>query len=274
MEKEVREEQPVSIPRSVQFAMTAHGGAGREYRISVAYPAEAPPDEGYPAVYVLDAGAVFATAVETVRLQARRGDLSGVAPSVVVGVGYPTDQPFPPARYEDFTMPAPPEELPSLRDGRLWPPMGGADMFASFLVDELMPEMERRYPLDRARRKLVGHSLGGLFVLHMLFTRPEAFRTYVAGSPSIHWNRGVLRERERFFAARVRAERLEADVLLAAGELEDGHPSGMNANAREQAERLASLAPFGVRAEYREFAGEGHLSVLPVLLSHAARFGS
>jgi len=29
-----------------------------------------------------------------------------------------------------------------------------------------------------------------------------------------------------------------------------------------------------VRAEYREFADEGHLSVLPVLLSHAARFGS
>ncbi len=263
----------VHVPRSDSFALVSPE-SGREYRILLACPEEPPPEGGYPVYYFLDGNAVFATAVEAARLLSRRRGEPVVAPAIVVGIGYPTEQVFDPSRFYDFTMPVRPEELSFLPDGRPMPMLGGADAFAMFIKEVLKPAVERRFPIDRSRQTLFGHSLGGLFALRMLFAFPDAFRTYIAGSPSIHWNRRPLRELEKAFAASVRGEPTDVRVLIAAGELEDGHHSGMNGNAREQAGRLAALASYGVRSEYREFAGEDHLSVLPVLISHGLRFAS
>ncbi len=46
-----------------------------------------------------------------------------------------------------------------------------------------------------------GHSLGGLFALHGLFTRPELFDAWISVSPSLHWdNRYLFRRANEFFA--------------------------------------------------------------------------
>lgn len=60
--------------------------------------------------------------------------------------------------------------------------------------------------------------------------------------------------------------------MIAVGEREQGHSSRMSENARELAERLAAVSPSGVRTAFYEFAGEDHISLLPVLMSHAARY--
>jgi pimeloyl-ACP methyl ester carboxylesterase len=50
-----------------------------------------------------------------------------------------------------------------------------------------------------SREALYGHSYGGLFALHALFTRPKAFDCYIASSPSIWWNsRCILHEAKEF----------------------------------------------------------------------------
>ncbi|WP_423748908.1 alpha/beta hydrolase [Caldibacillus debilis] len=263
----------VTIPGTEQRVMYSRDGK-REYRIFLAKPDGDPPPSGFPVIYLLDANAVFGTMVEAVRVQARRPEKTGVFPAVVVGIGYPTEMPFAPARFYDFTLPVPAAELPPGPDGAAWPELGGAEAFLAFIEEELKPEIESELPIDSGRRTLFGHSLGGLFALHVLFTRPAAFRTYIAGSPSIHWNERPLREAERQFVSRLERETLNIDLLLAAGELEKSHPSRINANARELAERLSPLAGCGLHVEFKEFEGEGHVSVLPALISRAVRFAS
>ncbi len=59
---------PVSIARSEQYKVYSRV-ENREYRIYVAWPAEEPPPDGYPVLYILDANAVFGTVVEAIRLR-------------------------------------------------------------------------------------------------------------------------------------------------------------------------------------------------------------
>ena len=64
---------------------------------------------------------------------------------------------------------------------------GGADLFLAFLQKELVPEIDRRYRTT-PYRVLLGHSLGGLFILHAFASSPELFRAWVALSPPAFWN--------------------------------------------------------------------------------------
>ncbi|CAG7638356.1 Ferri-bacillibactin esterase BesA [Paenibacillus solanacearum] len=265
------EDREVTIPRTVQRVMRSRSG-NRAYRISVAVPAEAAPSGGYPVIYVLDANSVFGTMTEAVRVQGRRPERTGVDPAIVVGIGYETDAPFADERYYDFTPPVSDAELPKRPDGKAWPEVGGAEAFLTFIEDELKPAIEGEFAIDASRQTIFGHSLGGLFVLHALFTRPGTFRTYIAGSPSIHWSKRLVMEEERAFAACLEDRRIGVNLLIAVGELERSHPSGMNRHAEEMADRLSALADAGLRVEFKQFEGEGHVSVLPGLISRALRF--
>jgi len=65
------------------------------------------------------------------------------------------------------------------------PTVGEADQFLSVIEKQAIPLIEREYRVDSQHRILVGGSLGGLFTLYALFTRPELFQGYVAASPSV-----------------------------------------------------------------------------------------
>ena len=62
---------------------------------------------------------------------------------------------------------------------------GDAPKFLAFLKKELFPLIESNYRVDISRRVLMGHSFGGTFTLYALFTEPELFSGYVAGSPPV-----------------------------------------------------------------------------------------
>lgn len=255
----------VTVPNSEVRVMHARDD-GREYRILVARPAGAPPPAGFPVLYVLDGNAAFATVAEAVRVQSRRAAATGVAPAVVVGIGYPTDGPYDETRrIRDFTTPADPARLPPRPDGSPWPANGGADAFLRFLVEEVKPAIARDVPVDRTRDALFGHSLGGLFVLHTLFTRPDSFRAYAAISPSLWWNdRAILEEERRFAASSPPSGRR---LLIAVGGLE------RQRNMVDDAEALAARlsAPGTLQVVQRTFEGENHGSIVPTALSHALR---
>ncbi|WP_307892735.1 alpha/beta hydrolase [Bacillus swezeyi] len=261
---------PVAIPGTEQRLMRSKDGK-RSYRIFIGRPHGEPPPEGYPVIYLLDANSVFGTMIEAVRMQGRRPDKTGVVPAVIVGIGYETDAPFDPGRYYDFTLPMPGRELPQRPDGTDWPEPGGAEAFLSFIEEHLKPVIEQEFNIDAKRQAIFGHSLGGLFVLQVLFTKPALFQTYIAGSPSIHWNKPFFDE-EHEFVSRLQETDVKVNVLLGAGELEKTHKSRMNDNAIKLAERLSALEHCGVSAEFIEFKEEGHISVLPVLISKALRF--
>lgn len=64
----------------------------------------------------------------------------------------------------------------------------------------MKPAVKARFPQAKVTRQaLYGHSYGGLFALHTLFTRPGLFDCYIASSPSIWWNdRFIMQEATNF----------------------------------------------------------------------------
>jgi uncharacterized protein len=246
--------------------------SGREFRIMVSIPEEAAPEAGYPVLYVLDGDACFGTAAEAVRLLTRKPH--GYDSAIVVGLSYPS--PLVPGRerFFDYTMPANPDRLPKRGDGSPWPPIGGADEFLYFMEKELKPAVEERYTVDRSRQGLFGHSLGGFFVLHALFTRRHDFQTYIAGSPSIWWNDRMLLEEERVFVQELESiagTDGEMRLFIAVGELEGGHRSRIFEDSSEMAQRLAGLEGKGLQVHFKEYEGDGHVSVIPSLIGRGIR---
>lgn len=256
---------PVMLPRSERWEMRS--GHGATYRVYVAWPADAPPAAGFPLICQLDGDATFATTVESIRTRAHRTDATAVVPSIVVGVG--SD-----ARSEDFADEA------------------GRTRFLRFLTDELLPAIAKRFAVDPERRALIGHSLGGLFVLETLLETslmPRGpFSTYVAISPSI-WRGGeALWQRVRNFRP---AAGSPPRLLITVGEYEqrlapwqEGQPNAAELLARrearqmvDQAERFAealmAVAP-EMTVHYRLLAGEDHASAVLRSMGDALRLTS
>ncbi|OCC00657.1 hypothetical protein BA190_32885 [Labrys sp. WJW] len=246
---------------------------GRTYLVNVALPEGAPPPQGFPIVYVLDAGACFGTMLEAVRMQSRRPARTGVEAAIVVGIGYDTQETFDiDQRLHDLT-PSVTQEFPG---------SGGANEFLDFLETDLLPACERRYTADPRRRLLFGHSLGGLFALHVLFTRPYLFSSVAAASPSLWWDGGALKA-ERLFCARYDRLAQHTRLLICIGALERGLPAGLlklqpNAGdkhmvdrARELATRLQALNDPLLNISFVEFADENHASVVPAAISRSLR---
>ncbi|WP_423802974.1 alpha/beta hydrolase [Paenibacillus dendrobii] len=261
----------VVIPSAEQWVLRSRAER-RIYRIMVARPAGEPPPGGYPVIYLLDGNSVFATMVEALRLQCRRPDQTGVLPAIVVGIGYETNGPYATERFYDLT-PLPSMEYRKRSDDDPVPEQGGAKAFLQFIEEELKPQIESEFPVDRRRQALFGHSLGGLFALYALLSKPESFQYYIAGSPSLHWNQEYMLELERDFVAKSKERPIHARVLLGVGELEKTHVCRNCDRARALTDRLTAIPEdIGVKAEYKEFENEGHVSVLPILVSRALRF--
>ena len=92
------------------------------------------------------------------------------------------------------------------------------------------------------------------------------------GSPSIHWNQEYLQELEQRFVERVKEEPCHVRLLCLAQESTRG-PMSPALHQRIRARRTSgAVSAYGIRAEFKQFEDEGHLSVLPVLISRGLRF--
>ncbi|MBY8824150.1 alpha/beta hydrolase [Sphingomonas colocasiae] len=273
--------RPYSRHGSVEWTLRSR--SGRLFQIYVARPDEPPPEQGYPVIYVTDPSWSFATLADTL-WQSRR--LYG--PAVVVGVGYPSAAEIANRSY-DLTI----ARLPDADDEHRGAagPTGGAEAFFGFIEEELKPVVEKAMPIDRSRQALFGHSFGGLFALHVLFSHPESFDTYVAGSPSIWWGGdAVLREKDAFVSGRGSGD-APRRLLLTVGGLEEeltedfvqakkrglDLPSAsvlkgyaMVRKTRGLAEDLKRVP--GLVVDLRVYEGETHPSSIPAYLGSGGRF--
>ena len=63
---------------------------------------------------------------------------------------------------------------------------GGGDKFLDYLEDELMPRINKEYRTAKFNT-IMGHSLGGLLVMHSFHSRPTLFQAHLAFSPAVWW---------------------------------------------------------------------------------------
>lgn len=262
-------ESPVVLPGAKQFDLES--AKGQKYRIYLSLPEGEIPAAGRPVIYLSDANGSFPILATLARRRSRTG-----AGSVVVGIGYPTEdrQIQTERRAYDLTPRASDEWLKKQPVPVQNQKTGGNDEFLDFIEKEVKPLIESRVKIDRSHQMLFGHSFGGLLVLHALFTRPDSYQYYAASSPSIWFNdRSILKEEEAFIKKHTGKE-LPVHLWVTVGELEQRSPGGkavgpaisqdlrQAANGRELIDRLSKASIQGFEATYTDLPGEDHGSAV------------
>jgi len=216
-----------------QFDVVAEG-LGR-YTIDVSLPSgHEAGGARYPVVLVTDGNTLF-DIVHTVAHGRFAGISPAISPSILVGVGYPTDEGMASwygRRNYDFAdecaMTDPLGQIlhgffDQMKNAEGKPALqiraGGYQRFMAFLRDELLPALATRYPIDlAARHTLVGHSSGGYFALRAMYDPTSPFRRYVAVSPSVGLAEGTIRRAEAAYAAA--HQDLDVDLFVYCGSVE------------------------------------------------------
>lgn len=252
-----------TMPSTHMWDMTAD--SGKIYRIFVSFPEVDAPTEGFPVLYVLDGNASFASFAETRRVQ----EGSDVGKSIIVGVGYPTQQPYDGRRLYDLTGAPPPPpwdvELANLESG-------GWDKFLDFLTVELRTEISKRYKINLNRQALFGHSLGGLFAIHALYSQPDAFHAIIAASPSLFWHERRMLKEEQDFASRLKAWKIPKVSRLMVVMAENEETILERWDPESFAKRMEPLSAYGLRIRSKTYAGEGHMTVPSRAVTETLRF--
>jgi hypothetical protein len=149
----------------------------------------------------------------------------------------------------------------SLRKGEkaaLPPTAGEADRFLAFLGTELVPYVDGQFR-TLPYRAFAGHSFGGLFALHALFTRPDLFQATLAVSPTFPWDSDyILRLARPFFAEKKEARHALFVAIGNEQELEPGF--------RSLRELARASGADGFEATFREYPDDDHGSL--VLAAH------
>ena len=152
---------------------------GEERPIWVYTPEDMDKSKKYPVLYILDGDSNYDGAITLMNHQSRFAQI----PKMII-VAIPNTN-----RTLDLT----PSRMIVSRDGNAIPEgvNGGGEEFTSFLEKELIPYIEKKYPVT-THKTLIGHSLGGLLVINTLIHHPEIFNNYIAIDPSLWWNNQKL----------------------------------------------------------------------------------
>lgn len=237
---------PVYPPHTVvnsQLRVLTTKVPGRTYQLHIGLPANYAknPDKKYPVVYVTDGYWDFE------KLHVIRGSLvfDKVVPEfIVVGLGYAgTDLDYGALRVRELS----PVPIGKMGDS------GHAADFLKVIEEEVIPLVEREYRADPSYRVLGGASLGGLFTLYAMYTRPELFNAYIAVTPAVVLNSDWLLGYEEAFAKA--GKQLKGRLYVTVGQNEGaGYVGGVfRYNARVASRKYPNLA-----YDFRVIDGERH----------------
>ena len=130
----------------------------------------------YPAVYILDANVAFDMISTLMKLISNGLDCKQ---AIYIGIGYKDFMVMDSLRGRDYSYP--------YKEGI--PGSGGGKLFTAFLQNELIPLIDSAYRTKSADNTLIGHSLGGYYVMYNLLSSAvedkPMFRNYIAGSPFV-----------------------------------------------------------------------------------------
>ena len=169
--------------------------------------------QAYPVVYLLDGNAYFDAVANSVDNFIREKKIP-IDP-IVVGIGYENAYVMDSLRNRDYTFPS---ALPT----DSFKISGDGDKFYNFIRTRIIKKIDSAYRTDKRSRTIMGHSLGGYFVLYALsrnLTDSLIFNNFVAASPSIYYHDNYLID--EIAAASASGKNIETIYLyLTIGELE------------------------------------------------------
>ena len=228
--------------------------------IMVRVPGGLSPGQRVPVVYVLDAEANFDAVVAVLHDLDKEKRL--VSPLVVVGVGNIW------SRYRDYSPT--PVAVSRYVDVQTAATTGGGPKFISFLKQELIPYVDKKYPVS-STRIIIGHSLGGLIAVDMLLNHREMFTHTLAIDPSMWWDQAkVLAAAPSLLKANDFGGR-SLYLAIANVKSKDMDERGIRNDKSDKtelarpvvalADLLRSMKSNGMRFDCRFHANEDHMSV-------------
>jgi len=234
---------PHFVFENTQLRPLPRSANGRDYMLYVALPAsyEKEPGRKYPVVYMTDGYWCFAL------MNALYSPLvyDRVVPEfIIVGVGYAGENlDYGKLRQWDLS----PVDL-----GRETPSGHAAD-FLTVFEKEIIPLVEHEYRADPAHRVLGGASLGGLFSLYAMYTKPELFSGYIAVSPAVDVGNDWLFNYEEAFAKTKKTINARLFMSTAGNEW-----ASFQAGIKRFDKRITSRADQGLNYQFRVIEDERH----------------
>ncbi len=225
--------------------MLPRNEAGRHYQLHVGLPPSYKKEAGkrYPVMYVTDGYWDFE------KIRAIQGALiyDKVVPEFIwVGLGYAGQD----LNYGNLRR----WELSPVPFGGGGPEESGrAADFLKTIETEIIPFIEREYRVDSSYRVLGGASLGGLFTLYAMYSKPELFQGYIAATPAVVVGNDWLLGYEEEFAKA--GKPLNARLYVTAG----GNESpGFVGGILRYNQRVASRKHEGLAYRFRIIDDERH----------------
>jgi predicted alpha/beta superfamily hydrolase len=167
----------------------------------------------YPVIYLLDGNAYFDQVSNSLDSYIKKKKVS-VDP-IVVGIGYENAYVMDSLRNRDYTFP---EALPA----DSFKISGQGDKFYNFIKTKLVTYIDSAYRTDKSNRTIMGHSLGGYFVLYALnqnLSDSLVFSNFIAASPSIYYHDNYLAK--EIGSSQISQRNIEnIKIYLTIGELE------------------------------------------------------
>ncbi|GIK59591.1 MAG: alpha/beta hydrolase [Ignavibacteriota bacterium] len=203
-------------------------------------------EQKYPVLYVLDGDIAFGMAASIARYL-QIGD--NIPELIIVGIGYGSiDKSAGEKRKRDYRPTS----------------ANGAENFLSFLEEELIPHIDSNYRTVPDDRTINGYSIGGLFGLYSLFTKPEIFSRYILGSPSLSWDDYSIFKYEENSPGKISDKKINIFISVGSEESDEKYFNPIDNLVTQMQERKYS----GVKLEAKVFDGSTHLAGPPESLTH------
>ncbi len=237
----------VPVMRNAVMEKMTSASNGQQYEIYISLPFNYyKTNKSYPVVYLADGDMLQGIASETSRMMCFD---NRIPEAIIVGIGYGgTFEDWYNKRIKDLT----PTDDP---DATLFPGGGGCENFYRFIMDELIPYVDKEFRVAGSDRTFVGYSLGGLFGAWMLFNKPHGtFNRYMLISPSLWWDNQLALKWEEAYAATNNT--LPVTLFMSLSSSEWGTPETLN-------KTLNTRNYQGLLYTYEEIQGENHYSTFP-----------
>ncbi|WP_250461288.1 alpha/beta hydrolase [Microbulbifer litoralis] len=117
------------------------------------------------------------------------------------------------SRYRDYTM-----QASSKKEVQQKYQLGKAHNHLNFIRSDIIKYVESNYRADSKNRTFFGYSLGSELGAYILLTKPDTFKNYILGSPSIVGDIPYLADIEANLEEKI--ESLNSNVFVSYGSLE------------------------------------------------------
>ena len=116
------------------------------------------------------------------------------------------------SRYRDYSIQ--PAEKPEIQTKYN---LGQGSKHLAFIEKDVIPYVERNFKTEPDNRTYFGYSAGGLFGAYIATVRPNTFKNYILGSPSVWRNMPLLTQ---FADEKKASEETKANVFISYGSKE------------------------------------------------------